>query len=155
MRDAGRGLLAGTMATVGMSALMLAGRRAGLLGKMPPEKITAHLLDRLGLRHDRETQDLLATLLHVGFGALAGAGFEVARRRLRPPLPRLLQGLAFGTAVWTVSYAGWVPALGIMAPPNRDRPGRPAVMLAAHWVYGALLALLSGPQNPAARRRGR
>ena len=134
---------------------MLAGRRAGLLGRMPPEKITGRLLDRLGVRRDRSTQDLLAGLLHVGFGSLAGAGFEVARRRLRPPLPALLQGLAFGTAVWTVSYAGWVPALGIMAPPQRDRPGRPAVMLAAHWVYGALLAAFSGPRRPGGRGRGR
>ncbi|HEX6350532.1 MAG TPA: DUF6789 family protein [Candidatus Dormibacteraeota bacterium] len=138
-----------------MSALMLAGRRAGLLGRMPPEKITARLLDRLGIRRSREAQDLMATLLHLGFGAGAGAGFEVVRRRLRPPVPGLLQGLAFGTAVWTLSYGGWVPALGIMAPPQRDRPGRPAVMLAAHWVYGALLAFFSGSSDPAPRRRGR
>jgi len=150
LRDARRGLAAGALATVGMSGLMFAGRRAGLLGRMPPEKITARALDRLGVRRTRGTQDALASLLHLAFGAGAGAAFEVGRRRARLPMPAWLQGLAFGTAVWTVSYAGWVPALGIMQPPQRDRPGRPATMLAAHWVYGALLALFA---SGAVRRR--
>ena len=143
LQDAGRGLAAGALATVGMSALMFAGRRAGLLGRMPPEKITARALNRLRVHRTRGTQDALASLLHLAFGAGAGAAFELARRRARLPLPALIQGLAFGTAVWTVSYAGWVPALGIMQPPQQDRPGRPAVMLAAHWVYGGLLALFA------------
>jgi len=141
--DAGRGRVAGVVATAGMSVLMLAARRAGLLGRMPPEKITARTLDRLGVRRGRRTQDLLATLMHLGFGASAGALFEVARRRARVPLPVVLQGVAYGTAVWAVSYYGWLPALGIMAPPHRDRPGRPQTMLAAHWLYGGLLAALA------------
>ena len=29
-----------------------------------------------------------------------------------------------------------------MPPPERDRPGRPEAMLAAHWVYGGVLAML-------------
>jgi hypothetical protein len=133
-----------------MSALMAAGRRAGLLGRMPPETITAHVLNALGVRRSRETQDALATALHLGFGAAAGAIFEPARAALRLPVHPALQGAAFGTAVWAVSYLGWVPALGILPPPHRDRPGRPEVMLTAHWVYGALLGLLSARQ--AARR---
>lgn len=142
-RGAARGLAAGAVATVGMSVLMFAARRAGILGRMPPERITSHLLDHLHVRRRRETQDLLASVLHLGFGAAAGAVFGVARRRVPVPLPGLLQGLLYGTAVWTVSYVGWVPALGIMPPPPRDRPGRPETMLAAHWVYGGLLALLT------------
>ena len=143
-----RGAAAGAVATLGMSALMFAGRRSGLLGRMPPEKITAHALDRLGIARSRETQDVLASILHIGFGAGAGAAFEPLRRAARLPLPAAVQGAAFGTFVWAVSYAGWVPALGIMAPPDRDRPGRPAVMLAAHWVYGALLGLLLAKNTP-------
>ena len=139
-----KGAAAGAVATVGMSALMAAGRAGGWLGRMPPEKITARGLDALHVRRSRKAQDAMATVLHVAFGAGAGALFEPLRRAARVPVPAPLLGAAFGTLVWGVSYAGWIPALGIMPPPTRDRPGRPAVMLAAHWVYGGLLgALLS------------
>jgi len=125
---------------------MAAGRRAGLLGRMPPERITARLLNELGVKRSRQTQDAVATVMHLGFGAAAGALFEPLRAALRLPVPAPLQGAVFGTAVWAVSYMGWVPALGILPPPGRDRPGRPEVMLGAHWVYGVLLGLLSARQ---------
>lgn len=137
-----RGFGAGAVATVGMSALMFAGRRTGLLGRMPPEKITSRALNALGVERSRREQDAAAAVLHVGFGAMAGALFAPALRALRLPLSPMLQGAAFGTLVWAVSYAGWIPALGIMPPPSRDRPRRPEVMLAAHWVYGGLLGWL-------------
>ena len=139
----GAGAVAGGMATVVMSAAMFAARRAGLMGEMPPEKITAHALDKLGVDRDPATQDTMASALHMAFGAGAGALFGVVDDRLQPPGPGVLKGLAYGTAIWGLSYAGWVPALGIMARPEHDRPGRPQSMLAAHWVFGvALVAIL-------------
>lgn len=60
----------------------------------------------------------------------------------RPPFPTVAAGMVFGAAVWFISYQGSVPALGIMAPPSRDRPGRPQAMLAAHLVHGAVLGAL-------------
>ena len=47
-----------------------------------------------------------------------------------------------GLSVWAVSYQGWVPALGILPKASEDRPARPAVMVAAHVVYGAVLGAL-------------
>ncbi len=137
-----KGAAAGAAATVGMSAFMLAARRAGWLGRMPPEKITARTLDRLHIRRSEQAQDWTATALHLAFGAAAGSLFEPARQIARLPIPAPIQGAAFGTGVWAVSYLGWAPALSVMPPPRRDRPGRPLVMLSAHWVYGALLGLL-------------
>ncbi|HEX6547421.1 MAG TPA: DUF6789 family protein [Candidatus Dormibacteraeota bacterium] len=142
-----RGAAAGAAATVGMSALMFAARRAGLLGRMPPERITARALNRLGISRTRTQQDMMASALHIGFGAGAGALFMPLAARA--PVNRVLLGLLYGTAVWAVSYMGWVPALGIMAPPSKDRPGRPQTMLAAHWVYGALLGLGSVEKHKA------
>jgi hypothetical protein len=128
-----------------MSLLMLGAKQAGLMGTQPPEKITARLLTRMGWhRRDRETQDALAAVLHFGFGAGAGALFVALRRTLRLPGPGVLQGVAFGSGVWFVSYMGWVPWLRIMPPADRDRPGRPETMLAAHWVYGGVLGALAG-----------
>jgi uncharacterized membrane protein YagU involved in acid resistance len=121
---------------------MLGAKRAGFVGGMPPEKITAKMLDRAGIGHSGAQQDALATLLHFGFGATAGAMFGVVAPR--PLLVRVPAGLTYGAAIWGVSYMGWVPALGIMPPAERDRRDRQAVMLAAHLIYGSALAILVG-----------
>ncbi len=54
--------------------------------------------------------------------------------------PRVALGLAYGAAVWLVSYEGWVPKLTVQPPAHRDAPGRAATMAAAHLVYGGVLA---------------
>jgi hypothetical protein len=142
MRRLIRGATAGARATALMSSVMVGAQQVGLMGGMPPEKITAKLLNRGGIRRSSEQQDALATLLHFGFGAAAGAGLGLlAPRRL---IARVPAGVAYGAAIWGVSYLGWVPALGIMAPADRDRRDRQAVMLASHLVYGAALAVLVG-----------
>jgi hypothetical protein len=128
-----------------MSLVMVGAQQFGLMGGMPPAKITASVLKRSGIRPSPEQQDALATAFHFGFGTAAGAAFGlVAPRRLiaRAPL-----GMAYGAAIWGVSYMGWVPAFGIMAPSHRDRRDRQAVMLAAHLVYGTALALLVGKRG--------
>ena len=58
-----------------------------------------------------------------------------ARRFAPEPIP----GILFGTLVWAVSYAGWVPAARILPPPQDDDPERVATMIGAHVVYGAVL----------------
>jgi uncharacterized membrane protein YagU involved in acid resistance len=140
-----RGALAGGLATAPMSAVMMGAKQLGLVGEMPPEKITAKFLNRAGIRRSEVQQDVLATLTHFGFGAAAGAAFGViAPRRL---IARLPMGMAYGAAIWGVSYMGWVPALGIMPPADRDRRDRQMVMLASHLVYGTALALLVGARQ--------
>jgi hypothetical protein len=140
-----RGALAGGLATAPMSAVMIGAKQFGLVGGMPPEKITAELLNRGGIRRSEVQQDVLATLTHFGFGAAAGAAFGVvAPRRL---IARVPLGMAYGAGIWGVSYMGWVPALGIMPPADRDRRDRQMVMLAGHLVYGTALALLVGARQ--------
>jgi len=122
---------------------MFAARRAGMMGEMPPEKITARALEAAHLGGHRRVQDALASAFHLGFGAAAGAVYGAADDRVATQVPAPLRGLVFGSAIWGVSYAGWVPALGIMRMPANDRRGRPQAMLAAHWVYGLSLAALT------------
>ena len=77
---AASGALGGAAGTVVMSAAMLSARRAGLVSELPPERITATLLDAMGLHErDERIQDALAALLHLGFGATAGALFGLLR----------------------------------------------------------------------------
>jgi uncharacterized membrane protein YagU involved in acid resistance len=127
-----------------MSALMVGAKRAGFVGEMPPETITATMLHRAGVGHSGDQQDALATVLHFGFGAAAGAAFGVIAPK--PLMVRVPAGMAYGAAIWGVSYMGWVPAFGIMPPADRDRRDRQAVMLAAHLIYGTALALFIGPR---------
>ena len=139
----GQGAIAGSVGTATMSAAMLAARKSGLTGRLPPERITHKTLFGSRLRHRTSPQkDAMATLLHFGFGAASGALFTVLHRRLRPQINPLLQGIAFGSAVWFISYVGWMPALGLMPPPHRDRPDRQLVMVLAHWIYGATLGAM-------------
>jgi len=144
-RALGDGAVAGMVATATMSAVMLAARRLGVMDEYPPRQMTDAVLD--SVRQERSSSWLrngLATASHFAFGAVLGAGFTLTHRRYPDPGGLLPRGLIGASLVWFVSYQGWAPALGLMPPARRDQPGRPATMLAAHWVYGATLALCLG-----------
>lgn len=142
------GLTSGALATVPMTAVMFAAQKLGLLGKMPPAKITDDMLARGGVAATKSERNALTTLAHLGFGAGCGALYSLLRPG-RPSLGRAaIEGAAFATAVWGASYAGWIPALRIMPPPADDRKDRQATMVIAHWVFGAVLGIVV-----AARRR--
>lgn len=132
----GRGAGAGAVATVAMSALMLGAQKAGLMGRQPPERITQAATR--GAVSGRKL-DTLAAAGHLGFGAGAGAAFGLITHAVPRPGARITTGVGFGLGVWALSYAGWVPALRILPPPSHDHPGRPAAMVAAHVLYGAVL----------------
>ena len=149
-RTALEGAGAGVVATAVMSVPMLAADKAGLMPEPPPEKITEDALSAAGVDPAERTEaqeNAAATVMHFAFGAGCGALFALGRRRLlddrghrtgRSGSPALL-GVPYGLAIWVVSYKGWVPALGILPPPERDRPGRVRTMIGAHVVYGAVL----------------
>ncbi|HEY8286591.1 MAG TPA: DUF6789 family protein [Chloroflexota bacterium] len=130
------GGIAGCIGTATMSAVMMAARKAGLLGRQPPELIVEKALTAVGVHRHETTQDALAVAMHFGFGASMGALFGLSRGRSRLPLGPAFSGLLFGSLVWAVSYKGWLPGLSIMPQPEYDKPGRPQTMIFAHWVYG-------------------
>lgn len=157
----GRGFASGVAATAAMSVVMFAAQKAGLTGRLPPSKITDAMLSFARVRPfvPSPARKALAAANHLAFGGVSGALFGLGHALLtRPREPRVraprgagvAAGIAFGTTVWALSYAGWVPALGIMRSPKNDRAGRPTSMLIAHWVYGAVLAkLMAGPPERA------
>lgn len=153
------GAKTGAVATVPMSVIMLAADVLGIMDEPAPDELTQRMLEALGRRRGEGAgQHALATAGHFGYGAAIGALYALLRRRL--PLHRSpgLQGVAYGLAVWLASYHGWVPALRLMPPPERDAPGRPATMIAAHIVFGAALGRRLGRRRPdavRARRRSR
>ncbi|MBG0829940.1 hypothetical protein HS041_19415 [Planomonospora sp. ID67723] len=145
--DLVRGGLGGMLATAAMSVVMVAGDLAGLMRDQPPKRITRAFLPG-GRYRPKPGEGVLGAVAHVGFGAAGGALFGLLAGERRPPVP---VGVGYGLAIWLASYQGWVPGLGILPPISRDRPGRVAVMGAAHVVYGAALAAAVSRLN---RERG-
>jgi hypothetical protein len=142
--EAARGASAGIAATALMTAGLAGARRARWLEELPPRRVTRVALGRAGARLSAREVDLASAAGHLGFGAAAGAllGALVPRQRTRAAA--LAEGVAFGLALWALSYAGWVPAVGATPFPARDRRERQATIAAAHALYGAALGLARG-----------
>jgi NAD(P)-dependent dehydrogenase (short-subunit alcohol dehydrogenase family) len=138
------GALAGLAATGVMSGVMLAAKRLGALGEPPPRRLTRRLLSTLGAPPRGRALDLLGTLAHFGYGAALGSSFAL----LPVPAKTFASGTLFGLGVWAVNYAGWLPQVGLMPRPERDRPGRPSSMIAAHLAFGAALAAFERRLSP-------
>lgn len=137
-----RGAAAGAVATVPMTAVLSAARRADKRRELPPTRITRVLVRRLRRRGLPRVPLRPATAaLHLGYGAAMGALFGgVSRAR---GARSVLVGAAFGVAVYAASYAGWIPWARIFPTASRDRPRRQAPLAAAHVVYGAVLGALA------------
>ena len=140
---AARGVAWGAIATVPMSAVMLAGQRLGWMKEQPPEALTEEALGRSELLEEKSVEVVhsLAVASHFAFGAGGGALFALLGQAA-PNAAALSTGVAFGLGIWGASYRGWIPAMNIL-PPDQH-PGRrgTVVMIAAHAVYGATLAAL-------------
>lgn len=151
------GALGGLAGALTMSTLMLAARRARLMGRLPPERITQRVFFR-GLRQipRQREKNALAALLHIGFGVAGGTLFGLARRRVLSQFNLLALstvGTAYGSLIWLVSYMGWVPVLDLLPPAHKDRTDRQIVMLVAHWIYGATLGVVVGLLETNQQRR--
>ncbi len=74
-------------------------------------------------------------LAHFAYGALAGAVYARTLGR-----PTSSGGAIYGLLVWIASYLGWIPASGLLKPATGHPPRRNALMIAAHLVWGTVLA---------------
>ena len=143
--DVVRGGVCGFLATLPMTLFMLLVHR--VLPKsqryaVPPEEITDWMLERTGLRKRMSKTELLGTALvaHFSFGSSAGLIYRsLAGRRS----DSVTAGVGFGLVVYTINYAGWLPALGVLDTPLKMPKGRVLMMGLAHVVYGAALSLTS------------
>lgn len=149
-----RGAMAGAMATVPMSAVMLAAGKLGLMGRQPPKAVAEKGLEAAGVQPDEEVKDTLASLSHIVFGAAAGAAYGFLHRQFGRRRWSATKGIGYGLLVYLVSYEGWIPAFHILPPPEADRSGRQLSMIAAHVVYGGVLGALVGDRALAPTRMG-
>ena len=149
------GAAAGAVATVPMTFFWEA-LHARLEGEpprpLPPREVTETLAVKAGVNgelSEREMQELTLAV-HVGYGALTGALYgAVAPRSLAGGL---FAGVGFGMLVWSGSYLGWLPRLGVRQPVSYDPPARTGLMIAAHVVFGASLGIITALGSGSARR---
>jgi hypothetical protein len=138
---AGRGAVAGAIATVPMAAVQLAGAR-GPRPRPSYVEVVRRAGKRLPFTSTPKGKPLAygAFAVHLAFGAAAGAVYSV----VAPERYRAATGPAFALVEHGVSYAGWLPEFGLMPKPTRDDPRRQAFTAAAHLVYGTTLAAVLG-----------
>jgi hypothetical protein len=145
------GAAAGAAATLPMTMVMEA-LHERLPGEppqpLPPREITDSVAAKAGVHDDlgeKDKQDLTLAA-HFGYGAACGGLFGmVAPRSAAAAIPA---GVAFGLAVWTGSYLGWLPATGVRHHPRHDPPARTALMIAAHVAYGAATGAFVAAARP-------
>jgi uncharacterized membrane protein YagU involved in acid resistance len=134
--------LAGFIATAPMSISMVVGWR--LLPKrekyhLPPRLITEEITERVGIKDRMSENDLvgLTILSHFGYGAIFGTTYALFEHRV--PVHSSLKGALAGVILWTGSYLGWLPALGILTPATRHPWRRNLLMIVAHLIWGVTL----------------
>jgi hypothetical protein len=134
------GAAAGLIATGPQSAVVWGARAAGIYHRRPPPEVVADAPTKAMVEADMLPAELRRPAMvaeHLGVGAAGGVLFAFVSGIIRPaPIAGVLTGLA----IWKASYDGWIPALRIMPPPEKDEPGRQLTMVIAHVAYGLSLA---------------
>jgi uncharacterized membrane protein YagU involved in acid resistance len=158
MQRLAAGAAAGLVATVPMTAAMKLAQ--GMLAPqerhpLPPRRITMRALRKTGVRphaHLAESERRGLTLAaHYGYGTGAGALFGLIAPRNTGDA--VAAGVGYGLLVWAASYLGLMPALDLHPPATRETPGRNAMMIAAHVVWGAALGATAGALSQISSRR--
>jgi hypothetical protein len=146
-----RGAIAGLAATGPMTIFMvLAHRRLPRCQQyeLPPATITDFALRKLGLSEQvpAPSQEALSVVNHFAYGATTGALYGWLDAEPTDPAlvrPRYARAIAYAIGIWTGSYLGWLPAAGVHRSALREPPARNALMLAAHVVWCAGLAVVT------------
>ncbi len=137
------GGICGVVATGPMTAAMVLWHRrlpARERYPLPPREITGAVASRAGVPMTASAMSAATLIAHFAYGGGAGAIYGAApTRRLGSPT---LAGLLLGALVWSLSYFGLLPALGILRPATEHPMRRNALMLGAHFVWGVCLAVL-------------
>ena len=147
-----RGLVAGGAGTAVMTAyqeLVQSGESAGdnePVGEAErwqqapaPAQVAKRILEGVLRKQVGADQiPLLTTVMHWLYGTAQGGMYGLVQETIRTN--PIASGLAFGTGVWTLSYAQLVP-MGIYEPPWRYPAKMLAVDLSYHLVYGVGVAV--------------
>lgn len=137
------GAICGVVATGPMSAAMVfLHRRLPIREKypLPPREITGVILEKAGVEATSAETSAAALVAHFAYGGAAGGLYGmIPAARLREPVS---SGVVVGSLLWSVSYFGLLPALGILRPATEHPMRRNALMLGVHFIWGTCLCVL-------------
>lgn len=149
LASVGTGFIAGILATIPMTVLMVVLHRFLKVQErypLPPRVIMSRLLGgHLGIAATVEGVDAtelqaMTLVSHFAYGGACGSLLAAIEHFVS--LPRAVKGIVFGLVVWAASYMAWLPALGILPPATEQPPRRNAVMIASHIVWGVAAGLV-------------
>lgn len=144
-----RGMLSGAIAGGGAAIPMLVVMEAGFRRlpareryPLPPREVVEEVSEQTGVPLPAGEEYRIAVTLaaHLGYGMAVGAPIGLASPRTGSEA--VFRGLLLGGVVWTGSYLGLLPALGILRPATEHPPRRTLLMIAAHGVWGVCAALI-------------
>jgi uncharacterized membrane protein YagU involved in acid resistance len=143
MRRVLSGLLGGAVGSAAMSSFMKQmHRRLPPEDRypLPPRQIAMTLAEKSGVGQPRREDDrkALTLLAHYAYGTALGAVYSMMAPRTR--WAPIVGGVPFGLAAWTVSYLGWLPAVGPHPPATQESAPRNALMIASHVVWAGTIA---------------
>jgi hypothetical protein len=140
-----RGALAGAVATVPMTWMMITGRQylpeSELRRPLPPAELLEDIERKTGVALDSESHRAAVYVSHFGYGAFSGVVFALTLGRIRK-VPVWLSAPGFGLAVWAASYLGWIRAAGSGAEARRSSSERNSLMVVSHLIWGLAIASL-------------
>ncbi len=164
-----KGLLAGVVGALGVTAMVGAGRKA-LSGQdheldvaaaegisagqalaegpgMPPNmnRVTATFVQKIatgifGTSLSAHQQYLAGTAWHLAYGGVWGTVYGLVRSSLG--VPKLVLGPAHGLVVWAIGFAWLVPKMKLVLPPGQQRPRTTAMVVGVHVAHGTIVACL-------------
>lgn len=132
------GAICGVVATGPMTAVMVLWHRRLPTRErypLPPREITGAVAGKAGVALDAEAISVATLIAHFSYGGMAG-GLYGLLSGAKVPQPETA-GLLMGLLVWSLSYFGLLPALHILRPASQHPARRNALMLGAHFVWGA------------------
>ena len=138
-----KGAIAGFVATIPMTIAMKA-LHSQLPREeqypLPPRLIIESAAEKMEVEDELDESDEYALTLisHFSYGTATGAIYAGALE-FQKMEPTVANGIAYGLGVWTLSYLGLLPGLGLLTPATEHPARRNALMIAAHVVWGASL----------------
>jgi hypothetical protein len=136
------GAVGGFAGTLVLQALMTAGRN-WVPGTVPPlrqdpgefmvERAESVLPNRVRTHIPDAVGTAAARALAAGYGLTFGSVYATLRPRGGSAL---IDGAVLGVACWAAGYAGWLPALGLMPPVQRQRTPQAVAPVVEHVAYG-------------------
>ena len=139
------GMLGGAGATLVLSGLRGAWKRAGLVSDTAPTQVVDRVEEVFAPDgFSPGTRRALAVVAHVAYGVGTGAAFGLLRRESGGKGEEAAVGSSLGILAWGVGWASWLPLAGVHSPPWEQQTPKVLLPVLDHAVYGAAWGMIFG-----------